>query len=91
MRAKDFDDALRIANGTRYGLTGGVYSEDRHHLERARHEFHVGNLYFNRKITGAMVGVQPFGGFGMSGTDSKAGGPDYLPLHMLAKTVAERF
>jgi 1-pyrroline-5-carboxylate dehydrogenase len=91
MQARDFDDALRIANDNPYGLTGGVYSKNRDHLELARREFNAGNVYFNRKITGALVGVQPFGGFGMSGTDSKAGGPDYLPLHMLAKTVVERF
>jgi 1-pyrroline-5-carboxylate dehydrogenase len=91
IEARDFDEALRIANDNPYGLTGGVYSKNREHLERARREFRAGNVYFNRKITGALVGVQPFGGFGMSGTDSKAGGPDYLPLHMLAKTVVERF
>ena len=91
LRATDFDHALRIANGTEYGLTGGVYSRDRRRLERARAEFHVGNLYFNRKITGALVGAQPFGGFNMSGTDSKAGGPDYLQLFMQAKVVVERF
>ena len=91
LEARDFDDALRIANDSPYGLTGGVYSKNRDHLERARYEFRAGNVYFNRKITGALVGVQPFGGFGLSGTDSKAGGPDYLPLHMLARTVVERF
>src|ERR687886_318543 len=91
IRARDFEDALAIANDNPYGLTGGVYSRSRDHLELARREFNAGNIYFNRKITGALVGVQPFGGFGMSGTDSKAGGPDYLPLHMLAKTVVERF
>jgi 1-pyrroline-5-carboxylate dehydrogenase len=91
IQARDFEDALRIANDNPYGLTGGVYSKNRDHLELARREFRAGNVYFNRKITGALVGVQPFGGFGMSGTDSKAGGPDYLPLHMLAKTVVERF
>jgi 1-pyrroline-5-carboxylate dehydrogenase len=91
IQARDFEDALRIANENPYGLTGGVYSKNRDHLELARREFNAGNVYFNRKITGALVGVQPFGGFGMSGTDSKAGGPDYLPLHMLAKTVIERF
>jgi 1-pyrroline-5-carboxylate dehydrogenase len=89
--ARDFDEALRIANDNPYGLTGGVYSKNRDHLERARHEFKAGNVYFNRTITGALVGVQPFGGFGLSGTDSKAGGPNYLPLHMLARTVVERF
>jgi 1-pyrroline-5-carboxylate dehydrogenase len=91
IKARDFEDALHIANNNPYGLTGGVYSKNRDHLELARHELNAGNVYFNRKITGALVGVQPFGGFGMSGTDSKAGGPDYLPLHMLAKTVVERF
>jgi 1-pyrroline-5-carboxylate dehydrogenase len=89
--ARDFDEALRIANDNPYGLTGGVYSKNRYHLERARHKFKAGNVYFNRGITGALVGVQPFGGYGLSGTDSKAGGPDYLPLHMLARTVVERF
>jgi len=91
IKASDFDNALEIANDSPYGLTGGVYSKNRDHLERAREEFKAGNVYFNRGITGALVGVQPFGGFGMSGTDSKAGGPDYLPLHMHAKTVVERF
>ncbi len=90
IRAKDYDDALAIANNTEFGLTGSVYSRDRKKLERARAEFHVGNLYFNRKCTGAMVGVHPFGGFNMSGTDSKAGGPDYLLLYLLAKTVSEK-
>jgi 1-pyrroline-5-carboxylate dehydrogenase len=91
IRARDYPHALAIANGTQYGLTGGVYSRDRRRLERARAEFQVGNLYFNRKITGAMVGAQPFGGFDMSGTDSKAGGPDYLQLFVQAKVVVERF
>jgi 1-pyrroline-5-carboxylate dehydrogenase len=91
IRARDYSHALAIANGTEYGLTGGVYSRNRRHLEQARAEFQVGNLYFNRKITGAMVGAQPFGGFDMSGTDSKAGGPDYLQLFMQAKVVVERF
>jgi len=90
IKAEDFDDALEIANGTEYGLTGALYSNDRLRLERARHEFHVGNLYFNRKCTGALVGVQPFGGFNMSGTDSKAGGSDYLLLFMQAKSITER-
>ncbi len=87
--AQDYDDALRIANSTEYGLTGSVYSMDRERLERARREFHVGNLYFNRKCTGSLVGVHPFGGFNMSGTDSKAGGPDYLLLFTQAKSIAE--
>jgi 1-pyrroline-5-carboxylate dehydrogenase len=86
-----FDEALEAANGTEYGLTGSVYSRDRARLERARDEFHVGNLYFNRKCTGALVGVQPFGGFNMSGTDSKTGSEDYLQLFMQAKSIAERF
>ena len=90
IRARDFDDGLDIANGTIYGLTGALYSSDRMRLERARHEFHVGNLYFNRKCTGALVDVQPFGGFNMSGTDSKAGGRDYLLLFMQGKSITER-
>jgi 1-pyrroline-5-carboxylate dehydrogenase len=90
IRANDYDDALAIANSTEYGLTGAVYSRDRRHLERARREYHVGNLYFNRKCTGALVGVHPFGGFNMSGTDSKAGGPDYLLLFTQGKSVAEK-
>ncbi len=91
IKARDFDDALAIANGTEYGLTGALYSNDRLRLERARHEFHVGNLYFNRKCTGALVDVQPFGGFNMSGTDSKAGGRDYLLLFLQAKSICERW
>jgi 1-pyrroline-5-carboxylate dehydrogenase len=90
IKARDYDHALEIANGTEYGLTGGVFSNSRERLERAREEFHVGNLYLNRKITGALVGVHPFGGFNMSGTDSKAGGPDYLLLFTQAKSIAER-
>jgi 1-pyrroline-5-carboxylate dehydrogenase len=85
IRARDFDDALQIANDTQYGLTGAVYTNDPAKLERARREFHVGNLYLNRKCTGALVGAHPFGGFNMSGTDSKAGGRDYLLLFMQAK------
>lgn len=88
-RAKDFDEAIQIANNTDYGLTGAVITTNRFHMEKAREEFHVGNLYFNRGCTGAIVGYQPFGGFNMSGTDSKAGGPDYLQLHMQAKTTSE--
>ena len=90
IKARDFDEALRIANDTEYGLTGAVYTNDREKLERARREFHVGNLYLNRKCTGALVGVHPFGGFNMSGTDSKAGGRDYLGLFMQAKVTAEK-
>ena len=91
LKARDFDHALEIANGTPFGLTGGVMSRDRERLERARREFRVGNLYLNRKITGSLVGVQPFGGLDMSGSNSKAGGPEYLRLFMEAKTVTERF
>jgi 1-pyrroline-5-carboxylate dehydrogenase len=90
IRARDFEDGLRIANSTEFGLTGSIYSQDRARLERARREFHVGNLYLNRKSTGAMVGAHPFGGFNMSGTDSKAGGPDYLLLFTQAKSIAEK-
>ncbi|WP_446741637.1 L-glutamate gamma-semialdehyde dehydrogenase [Silvibacterium acidisoli] len=90
IKAKDFDDALAIANNTEFGLTGAIYSNDRRKLERASAEFHVGNLYLNRKCTGAMVGAHPFGGFNMSGTDSKAGGPDYLLLFTQAKSIAEK-
>ena len=91
IKARDFDDALRIANGTPYGLTGAVYTRDRERIERARRDFHVGNLYINRKCTGALVDVHPFGGFNMSGTDSKAGGRDYLGLFLQAKSVAEKY
>jgi len=90
IKADDYDDALRIANDTQFGLTGAVYSTDEAKLERARNEFHVGNLYLNRKCTGAMVGVHPFGGFNMSGTDSKAGGRDYLLLFMQAKVSSAK-
>ena len=90
IKAKDFDDAIDIANNTIYGLTGAVYSTNRQHLEQARQDFHVGNLYFNRKCTGAMVDVHPFGGFNMSGTDSKAGGRDYLGLFLQMKSVSEK-
>jgi 1-pyrroline-5-carboxylate dehydrogenase len=88
-KASDFDHAIEIANNTDYGLTGAVLTNNRDHIEKAREDFHVGNLYFNRGCTGAIVGYQPFGGFNMSGTDSKAGGPDYLLLHMQAKTTSE--
>ena len=84
------DAGLKVVNNTEYGLTGSIYSTDREKLDRARSEFHVGNLYFNRKCTGAMVGAHPFGGFNMSGTDSKAGGPEYLLLFTQAKSVAEK-
>ena len=90
IRARDFDDALAIANNTEYGLTGSIYSASPQQIERARNEFHVGNLYINRKCTGAIVGAHPFGGFNMSGTDSKAGGADYLYLFSQAKSIAEK-
>ncbi len=90
IRAADFDHALVIANGTEYGLTGGLHSSDEERIERAKREFYVGNLYINRKITGALVGIQPFGGFNMSGSNAKAGGPDYLRLFMEMKTMARR-
>ena len=90
LKARSFDDAIDIANNTQYGLTGAVYSRERKRLEKARRDFHVGNLYLNRKCTGAMVGAHPFGGFNMSGTDSKGGGQDYLLLFMQAKSVAEK-
>ncbi|MCK5388554.1 MAG: L-glutamate gamma-semialdehyde dehydrogenase, partial [Candidatus Izimaplasma sp.] len=89
IKVKSFKEAIEVANCTDYGLTGAVISNNREHLEIARDDFHVGNLYLNRKCTGAIVGYQPFGGFNMSGTDSKAGGPDYLVLHMQAKSIAE--
>jgi 1-pyrroline-5-carboxylate dehydrogenase len=90
IRARDYDHAMEIANNTEFGLTGSLYSEVRERLDEAMEEFHVGNLYLNRKCTGALVGVHPFGGFNMSGTDSKAGGPDYLLLFTQAKSVAEK-
>ena len=90
IKSKDFDDAMKIANNTIFGLTGAVYSKNAQKLERARQEFFVGNLYLNRKCTGALVGVHPFGGFNMSGTDSKAGGRDYLLLFLQAKTVSKK-
>jgi 1-pyrroline-5-carboxylate dehydrogenase len=90
IRAKDYEDGLRIANNTEYGLTGSVFTKSRAKMERAKEEFHVGNLYLNRKCTGALVGVHPFGGFNMSGTDSKAGGRDYLLLFLQAKSISEK-
>jgi 1-pyrroline-5-carboxylate dehydrogenase len=90
IRVQNFDEGLNVANNTEFGLTGAVYTQSREALDIARSEYHVGNLYFNRKCTGAMVGAHPFGGFNMSGTDSKAGGPDYLLLFTQAKSVAEK-
>ena len=91
IKADNVDDALNIANNTQYGLTGAFYSRNRERIDRAKREFHVGNLYINRKCTGALVDVHPFGGFNMSGTDSKAGGRDYLLLFLQAKSVAEKY
>jgi 1-pyrroline-5-carboxylate dehydrogenase len=88
--APDFPHALALANESDYGLTGAVYSYVPAHLDEARRDFHVGNLYLNRKCTGAMVGAHPFGGFNLSGTDSKAGGPDYLLQFLQAKSIATR-
>jgi 1-pyrroline-5-carboxylate dehydrogenase len=90
IKVDSFEQGLEVANNTEYGLTGALYTNDRGRLDTARTRFHVGNLYLNRKCTGAMVGAHPFGGFNMSGTDSKAGGPDYLYLFTQAKSVAEK-
>ena len=90
IKSKDFEDSMKIANSTMYGLTGAIFSKNPEKLERARREFHVGNLYLNRKCTGALVDVQPFGGFNMSGTDSKAGSRDYMLLFMQGKSVSEK-
>ncbi|MHB1050580.1 MAG: L-glutamate gamma-semialdehyde dehydrogenase [Bacteroidota bacterium] len=90
IKARDFDHALEIANNTEFGLTGGVWTKNKKKQERAKNEFHAGNFYVNRKITGALVGVHPFGGFNMSGTDSKAGGRDYLLLFMQAKLISQK-
>lgn len=86
----DLDEAIRVHNGTRYGLTGSFFSRNREKIARAKRELHCGNLYINRKCTGALVGVHPFGGFNMSGTDSKAGGRDYLLLFLQAKAISEK-
>lgn len=88
-RARDLTHALEIANGTNYALTGGIYSRNPDSLDRARREFAVGNLYINRKITGALVDLQPFGGFNLSGIGAKAGGPDYLHQFLTPRTVTE--
>jgi 1-pyrroline-5-carboxylate dehydrogenase len=90
IKAQDFEDALAIANNTDYGLTGSVYTSSPEKIERAKRDFHVGNLYINRKCTGAVVGAHPFGGFNMSGTDSKAGGADYLYLFSQAKSIGHK-
>jgi 1-pyrroline-5-carboxylate dehydrogenase len=90
IRAKDWDEAIEVANSTEFGLTGSVYSKNPGHVADAKRRFHVGNLYVNRKCTGALVGAQPFGGYNMSGTCSKAGGPDYLGLFLQQKSIATR-
>lgn len=90
IKSKDFDEAIEIANNTEFGLTGAVYTNNKKKLDKAREEFFCGNLYLNRKCTGAMVGAHPFGGFNMSGTDSKAGGQDYMQLFLQAKSIATK-
>jgi RHH-type proline utilization regulon transcriptional repressor/proline dehydrogenase/delta 1-pyrroline-5-carboxylate dehydrogenase len=89
IRATDLDEALRIANGVDYALTGGIFSRSPAHLERASREMLVGNLYLNRPITGALVHRQPFGGFKLSGIGDKAGGPDYLLQFVVERTITE--
>src|SRR5262249_1202250 len=89
LRARNLDHALEIANGTAYALTGGLYSRSPQNIARVRREFRVGNLYINRKITGALGDRQPFGGFKLSGIGSKAGGPDYLLQFVLPRTITE--
>ncbi len=90
IKARDYDHALEIANNTEFGLTGAVFSSDERKLDRAKEEFFAGNLYLNRKCTGALVGAHPFGGFNMSGTDSKAGGHDYLLLFLQGKSISRK-
>ena len=90
LRARDYDEALALANASDYALTGGLYSRSPHHIARAREEFLVGNLYINRGITGALVGRQPFGGGRLSGIGAKAGGPDYLLQFMTATVTSEQ-
>jgi 1-pyrroline-5-carboxylate dehydrogenase len=88
--AKDFETGIAYANASEYGLTGSYFGRDRKRIVEAKRRLHCGNLYINRKCTGALVGVHPFGGFDMSGTDSKAGGRDYLGLFLQAKSISER-
>jgi 1-pyrroline-5-carboxylate dehydrogenase len=90
IKASNFDEALAIANNTEFGLTGAAFTLNPDKIERAMQDFHVGNLYINRKCTGAIVGAHPFGGFNMSGTDSKAGGPDYLLLFTQGKSIGQK-
>ena len=89
IKARDLEHALEIANGTKYALTGGIFSRSPENVARVKRDFRVGNLYVNRKITGALVDRQPFGGFKMSGIGSKAGGPDYLLQFVLPRTITE--
>jgi 1-pyrroline-5-carboxylate dehydrogenase len=91
IKAENFDHALQIANNSMYGLTGAIFSLDRHNIAKGKREFHVGNLYINRNCTGALVDVHPFGGFNMSGTDSKAGGRDYIGLFTQMKAISEKY
>jgi 1-pyrroline-5-carboxylate dehydrogenase len=90
IKSRGFEDGLAIANNTEFGLTGAVYTTSEDKIAVAKQQFHVGNLYINRKCTGAMVGAHPFGGFNMSGTDSKAGGQDYLLLFTQAQSIGEK-
>ena len=90
IKSKDFEEGLRIFNNTEYGLTGGVFTKNKEKIARARRDCFCGNFYVNRKITGALVGVQPFGGYNMSGTCSKAGGHDYLQLFLQGKAICEK-
>ena len=89
IKVDSFDEALDVANQTEYGLTGSVYSETREHIMKAKQEFQVGNLYFNRKSTAAVVLQHPFGGFNMSGTDAKTGTPNYLINFLNLKSITE--
>ena len=90
IKCRNFEHGVEIANNTEFGLTGAVYTLSADKIEWAKQEFHVGNLYINRKCTGAIVGAHPFGGFNMSGTDSKAGGQDYLLLFTQGKSIGEK-
>src|SRR5205085_12492306 len=90
VKAKNYDEALEIANNTEFGLTGSVFTRSPEKIRKAEERFHVGNLYLSRECAGAMVGAHPFGGFNMSGTDSKTGGPDYLYLFTQGKSIGEK-
>jgi RHH-type proline utilization regulon transcriptional repressor/proline dehydrogenase/delta 1-pyrroline-5-carboxylate dehydrogenase len=89
IKAKDLNEAIDIANGVQYALTGGLFSRSPAHIDQVRREFHVGNLYINRKITGALVSRQPFGGLKLSGIGSISGGPDYLQQFLNPRTITE--